>query len=219
VNWDVDKPRDQWLFDYPAQVTQICFDDCFCYGLVWFDVGGWVYRSGCGAGGQWFGGKRILNPTLIPLSRSPNITCTQVVLTGTQIYWTEEAERALEEYEGGQEDAVKRYLQVGHSGECICNSMYMHVYVCLNPTDRTGGHTHTHTHTHTPKIRSATPASPRSSSSCWASCRPGTAPRSSRSSPSTCTRGMWYALMKLCVYICLCLCLCMNLYAFGHMGW
>lgn len=20
VNWDVDKPRDQWLFDYPAQV-------------------------------------------------------------------------------------------------------------------------------------------------------------------------------------------------------
>lgn len=19
VNWDVDKPRDQWLFDYPAQ--------------------------------------------------------------------------------------------------------------------------------------------------------------------------------------------------------
>jgi len=36
----------------------------------------------------------------------------QVVLTGTQIYWTEEAECALEEYEGGQEDAVKRYLQV-----------------------------------------------------------------------------------------------------------
>ena len=34
-----------------------------------------------------------------------------MVLTGTQIYWTEEAERALEEYEGGQEDAVKRYLQ------------------------------------------------------------------------------------------------------------
>jgi dynein heavy chain len=22
VNWDVDKPRDQWLFDYPAQA---CF--------------------------------------------------------------------------------------------------------------------------------------------------------------------------------------------------
>lgn len=54
VNWDIEKPREQWLFDYPAQV----------------------------------------------------------VLTGTQIYWTEETERALEEYEGGQEDAVKRYLQV-----------------------------------------------------------------------------------------------------------
>jgi len=34
----------------------------------------------------------------------------QVVLTGTQIYWTEETEGSLEEYEGGQEDAVKRYL-------------------------------------------------------------------------------------------------------------
>ncbi|CAM9279490.1 unnamed protein product [Choristocarpus tenellus] len=54
VNWEVEKPRHKWLFDYPAQV----------------------------------------------------------VLTGTQIYWTEETEGALEEFEGGQEDAVKRYLGV-----------------------------------------------------------------------------------------------------------
>ena len=52
IDWEVDKPRHRWLFDYPAQV----------------------------------------------------------VLTGTQIYWTEETESALEEFEGGQEDAVKRYL-------------------------------------------------------------------------------------------------------------
>jgi dynein heavy chain len=57
VNWEVEKPRHQWLFDYPAQI----------------------------------------------------------VLTGTQIYWTEETEGALEEYEGGQEDSVKRYLS-------LCNS-------------------------------------------------------------------------------------------------
>lgn len=54
VNWEVEKPRHKWLFDYPAQV----------------------------------------------------------VLTGTQIYWTEETEAALEEVEGGQEDAVKRYFGV-----------------------------------------------------------------------------------------------------------
>ncbi|CAM9107555.1 unnamed protein product [Discosporangium mesarthrocarpum] len=54
VNWEVEKPRHKWLFDYPAQV----------------------------------------------------------VLTGTQIYWTEETEAALEEFEGGQEDSVKRYLGV-----------------------------------------------------------------------------------------------------------
>ena len=76
VNWDVEKPREQWLFDYPAQV----------------------------------------------------------VLTGTQIYWTEETERALEEYEGGQEDAVKRYLQV-------CNgrlsALIQLVLGELTPGDRT----------------------------------------------------------------------------------
>ena len=36
----------------------------------------------------------------------------QVVLVGTQIYWTEECQAALDELEAGQEDAVKRYLQV-----------------------------------------------------------------------------------------------------------
>lgn len=39
----------------------------------------------------------------------------QLCITGTQIYWTDETQLALEEYEGGQEDAVKRYFQ-------LCNS-------------------------------------------------------------------------------------------------
>lgn len=76
VHWDVEKPREQWLFDFPAQV----------------------------------------------------------VLTGTQIYWTEETERALEDYENGQADAVKRYLQ-------ICNSrlsaLIQLVLGELSPGDRT----------------------------------------------------------------------------------
>ena len=36
----------------------------------------------------------------------------QIVLVGTQIAWTEEAQAALDELEGGQEDAVKKYLGV-----------------------------------------------------------------------------------------------------------
>merc|ERR1711871_46007 len=51
VNWEVDKPRHLWLFDWPAQI----------------------------------------------------------VLTGTSICWTEETQASLEEFEGGQEDAVKKY--------------------------------------------------------------------------------------------------------------
>lgn len=62
VNWDVEKPRHLWLFDYPAQV----------------------------------------------------------VLNSTQIYWTEETEISLEEYENGQEDSVKRYLGV-------CNQRLEHL--------------------------------------------------------------------------------------------
>ena len=54
VNWEIDTPRHEWLFNYPAQLC----------------------------------------------------------ITGTQIYWTDETQQALEEYENGQEDAVKRYLQV-----------------------------------------------------------------------------------------------------------
>lgn len=54
AQWEVEKPRHRWLFDWPAQV----------------------------------------------------------VLTGTQIIWTEETEMSLEEFEGGQEDAVKRNLQI-----------------------------------------------------------------------------------------------------------
>ncbi len=34
----------------------------------------------------------------------------QVVLVGTLIYWTEETQAALDELEGGQEDAIKKYL-------------------------------------------------------------------------------------------------------------
>ena len=54
ANWEVDKPRHLWLFDFPAQV----------------------------------------------------------VVTNTQAFWTEEAEIALDDLAGGQEDAVKKYLQV-----------------------------------------------------------------------------------------------------------
>ena len=54
VNWEVETPRHEWLFGYPAQLC----------------------------------------------------------ITGTQIYWTEETQMALDEYEGGQEDATKRYLGV-----------------------------------------------------------------------------------------------------------
>ena len=57
VNWDIDTPRHDWLFNYPAQLC----------------------------------------------------------ITGTQIYWTDETQQALEEYEAGQEDAVKKYLQVCNS--------------------------------------------------------------------------------------------------------
>ena len=36
----------------------------------------------------------------------------QIVLVGSQVYWTEETQSALDELEGGQEDAVKKYLGV-----------------------------------------------------------------------------------------------------------
>jgi dynein heavy chain len=52
VNWEHDKPRHKWLFDYPSQI----------------------------------------------------------VLVGTQIFWTEETQQALEDYENGQEDSVKKYF-------------------------------------------------------------------------------------------------------------
>ncbi|OQS01914.1 dynein heavy chain [Thraustotheca clavata] len=39
----------------------------------------------------------------------------QLSLLGSQIVWTEETESALEELEGGQEDAVKKYLEVCNS--------------------------------------------------------------------------------------------------------
>ena len=54
VNWELETPRHEWLFSYPAQLC----------------------------------------------------------ITGTQIYWTDETPLALEEYESGQEDVDKRYLQV-----------------------------------------------------------------------------------------------------------
>lgn len=57
AGWEIDTPRHEWLFNYPAQLC----------------------------------------------------------ITGTQIFWTDETQLALEEYEGGQENAVKRYFQ-------LCNS-------------------------------------------------------------------------------------------------
>ena len=36
----------------------------------------------------------------------------QIVLLASQVHWTEESESALEEFEGGQEDAVRKYLDV-----------------------------------------------------------------------------------------------------------
>jgi len=76
ANWEIELPRHEWLFNYPAQLC----------------------------------------------------------ITGTQIYWTDETQLALEEYEGGQEDSVKRYLQ-------ICNSrlqaLIQLVLGDLIPADRT----------------------------------------------------------------------------------
>ena len=58
----------------------------------------------------------------------------QLCITGTQIYWSDETQLALEEYESGQEDAVKRYLQ-------ICNNrlsaLIQLVLGELTPADRT----------------------------------------------------------------------------------
>ncbi len=76
VNWGVDKPRHQWLFDYPAQV----------------------------------------------------------VLTAMQVYWTEETEAVLEEYEAGQEDGVKQYLGVCNRR---LNSLIELVLGDLTQSDRT----------------------------------------------------------------------------------
>ncbi|CAE7205816.1 ODA4, partial [Symbiodinium sp. KB8] len=36
----------------------------------------------------------------------------QVALAATQIFWTEETERSLDDFEGGQDDAVKKYLSL-----------------------------------------------------------------------------------------------------------
>ena len=54
ANWELDRPRDKWISDYPAQLA----------------------------------------------------------LLASQVYWTEETESSLEELEGGDEDGVKRYLEL-----------------------------------------------------------------------------------------------------------
>ncbi len=76
VSWEIETPRHEWLFKYPAQLC----------------------------------------------------------ITGTQIYWSDETQLALEEYESGQEDAIKRYLQ-------ICNNrlsaLIQLVLGELTPADRT----------------------------------------------------------------------------------
>ena len=53
-NWDIDNPREEWVFHYPSQIA----------------------------------------------------------LLACQVIWTEETEAAIEEYENGQEDAVKKYLSL-----------------------------------------------------------------------------------------------------------
>jgi dynein heavy chain, axonemal len=53
ISWDTDKPREEWVFNFPAQIT----------------------------------------------------------LVSSQITWTEEVERSLEELEAGQEDSVKKYCE------------------------------------------------------------------------------------------------------------
>ena len=76
ANWEVDRPRDRWLRDYPGQIA----------------------------------------------------------LLASQIYWTEETENALEELEGGDEDSMRRYLDV-------CNqrleALILMVQGTLNAEDRT----------------------------------------------------------------------------------
>ena len=57
----------------------------------------------------------------------------QCAITTTQIYWTEETESALDEYEGGQEDSVKKYLQ-----QCTADmhELIKLVYTALSKPDR-----------------------------------------------------------------------------------
>lgn len=105
VNWDVDKPRDQWLFSYPAQAR---VEDRRRRTRAWFRPSHNAHHRCLTHDGS---------------THHPKHDGEQVVLTGTQIYWTEEAERALEEYEGGQEDAVKRYLQVLCLWCCVSSAL------------------------------------------------------------------------------------------------
>ncbi|KAL7489135.1 hypothetical protein ACHAW6_014715 [Cyclotella cf. meneghiniana] len=76
VAWDVDTPRHEWLFNYPAQIC----------------------------------------------------------ITGTKICWTDETQQALEEYECGQEDAVKRHMQVCNNR---LSALIQLVLGELSPEDRT----------------------------------------------------------------------------------
>lgn len=58
----------------------------------------------------------------------------QIVLVGTQIYWTEETQAALDELEGGQEDAVKKYLGLCNDR---LNALILRVLTELPPDLRT----------------------------------------------------------------------------------
>jgi dynein heavy chain, axonemal len=58
----------------------------------------------------------------------------QVALVATQIYWTEETQASLDELEGGQEDAVKKYLGVCNDR---LNALIGRVLTDLTPDNRT----------------------------------------------------------------------------------
>ena len=64
-------------------------------------------REGYNAAGSW----EVDKPRHLWLFDFP----AQIVVTCTQMYWTEESEIALEDVAGGQEDGVKRYLQTCES--------------------------------------------------------------------------------------------------------
>lgn len=76
-----EKPREQWIFDYPAQV---------CGEAGPSQAGSARRGPGAAHGGPW-------------------AVCLQVALTCTQIWWTTEVGLAFARLEEGYENAIKDY--------------------------------------------------------------------------------------------------------------